>query len=319
MASKTIDNVKIGMTWTSYMGSVQGVLESSGMWKGETWKLMGMTGIAFHFIVHKQICPSSVTVYEWLQKHYTMMDRIGIFSEAYQNYNDPKFNTFEMSRAEGVKRIKESIDNDRPVVVWAPTEVLEFGIIKGYNDEDGIFQVVSCNDESPDPLLYSNLGKSEIPFLFYQIFKDKTGVDKEKIFRGSLEYGLEEWREPNSTGPDYASGRNAYEYLVNALKNKDYDLFGLSYILSVYNDSKNCILQYLGYVSNESAEIGNLDEAIALYSQISKKYNRMAELVPFKTPADESIDDEKIYEITSLAQECLSLEDKAMDVISKSL
>jgi pyruvate,orthophosphate dikinase len=93
MAQKKIENVQIGMTWTSYIGSVDGSLRTAGLWDGEVWKLMGMTGIGFHFIMHTQLCPSSVTVYDWVDDHLMAMDRIGIVSEVYSIMNI-RMNTF---------------------------------------------------------------------------------------------------------------------------------------------------------------------------------------------------------------------------------
>jgi hypothetical protein len=150
---------------------------------------MGMTGIGFHFIVDKTACASSATVYEWVSEHFSAMDRIGIHSDFYSITDDPGLNTMGMMREDAVKRIKESIDNGIAVVIWAPTYVLEYGIILGYDDDDGVFFVESCMPQNPDPILYSNLGKSDVPMLSYQIFKGKVNVDREKIFRDSLQFG----------------------------------------------------------------------------------------------------------------------------------
>ena len=46
------------------MGSVDGALRKAGWWDEEMFLLMGMTGMAFHFIIHATAC-SSVTVYDW--------------------------------------------------------------------------------------------------------------------------------------------------------------------------------------------------------------------------------------------------------------
>ena len=66
MSKKILGNISYGMTWTSYVAGVYGALTGAGWWKDEVWKLMGMTGIAFHFIMHETCCPSSVTVYDWM-------------------------------------------------------------------------------------------------------------------------------------------------------------------------------------------------------------------------------------------------------------
>ena len=88
MSGKNLENIINGCTWTSYMSGVYGVLNAAGMWKDDLYKLMGMTGMAFHFIVHKTCCPSSVTVYDWLAEQTAMMDRVGVHSDSYQAYYD---------------------------------------------------------------------------------------------------------------------------------------------------------------------------------------------------------------------------------------
>ena len=64
-----INNIKMGMTWITYIGSVYGVVKTAGLWQEDVWQLLGTSGLAFHFIVHEMACPSSVTVYDWNDTH----------------------------------------------------------------------------------------------------------------------------------------------------------------------------------------------------------------------------------------------------------
>ncbi|MGD9161046.1 MAG: hypothetical protein PVG39_21690 [Desulfobacteraceae bacterium] len=318
MASKILDNINMGMSWTTYMGSVHGVLKGAGFWDDSVEMLMGMTGMAFHFIVHSQTCPSSVTVYNWVSEHFLMMDRIGICSESTHIENPGNLNTFDKARTMAVSRIKESIDNGIGVVVWAPTPVLEFGIINGYDDDDEVFFVQDCMNKSPDPLLYSNLGKSEVPVLFIQRFYDRINVEPEKIFRDSLHFGLYQW-ERGSNIPMYASGRGGYLNLINALEKKDFNPFGLAYLLAVYADSKRNIENYIKYIISESKYLKGLDEASDIYGDIKDKYNELTELVPFRGPGQGELNDKNIGPVLKLFKECLDLEERAMGIIKRSL
>lgn len=318
MARKILDNISMGMSWTTYIGSVHGVLEGAGLWNGSVELLMGMTGMAFHFIVHSQTCPSSVTVYDWVSEHFQMMDRIGILGESTYIENSGRLNTFDRARTMAVSRIKESIDNGIGVVVWAPTPVLEFGIINGYDDADEVFFILDCMKKNSDPLLYSNLGKSEVPILFIQRFYEKVTVDPEKVFRDSLQFGLLQW-ERGSGIPMYASGRGGYKNLINALEKKDFNSFGLLYILAVYADSKRNIDIYLKYIINESSYLKGLDEASDIYTVVKDKYNELTELAPFRGPGQGDLDEKNIKPVLKLLRECLGLEEKAMGIIKTSL
>lgn len=321
MSKKLLDNVQYGMTWTSYIAGVYGTLTNAGMWKDEVWKLMGMTGMAFHFIVHKSCCPSSVTVYDWMAEHLTMMDQIGIYSDFYQTYYDSKSSTFALRQKDAIRRIKESVDKGVCIVAWAPTRVLEFGIINGYDDEDGVFYVVDCSGQASDPLLYKNLGKSDVPILAYQIFKDKVKVDNEQVYRNSLKFAVSEWEKDFHISPDFASGKKAYTYLIKSLENGSFDSFGLAYIISVYYDSKTCIVQYLNFLSTQTTSLKGLEKAAAIYGRIVENYKMMSELFPFsgENGAGCTADRNNAQDLMKLARDCSELESQAMSIIATSL
>lgn len=309
----------LGMTWTTYIGSVDGALRMGGFWDDEIYKLMGMTGMTFHFIVHKTACPSSVTVYDWGIEHFAMMDRIGVHTEQVLVFREPKLNTFKLVQEDAVAKVKASIDAGIPVVTWAPTGMLEFGLITGYDDEDKVFFVQDCMNSDPDPLLYSNLGLSEVPYLFVQVIKGRVDVDPEKIYRESLEFGLGEWNKEAHVSADYASGRKAYENLLGTLERGDFDELGLAYNLSVYADSKACIARYLDFLTEHSRDLKGLEEAGGLYCQVAENYKKITRLIPFTGPESKPFDRRVVPEVLTLVRQCLDLEERAMAEIEKVL
>jgi hypothetical protein len=320
MAKKVLDNITGGNTWTSYISGVYGVLTAAGMWRDEVYKLMGMTGMAFHFIVHENCCPSSVTVYDWVSEHTVMLDRIGVYSDVYQSYNN-RSNTYELRHRDAVKRIKESIDRGVGVVVWAPTSILEFGFVKGYDDEDGVFIVGDCTGQEVDPLLYGNLGKSDVPMLFYQIFREKVETDPQSIYKESLKFAVSEWEKEFHVNSNYASGRKGYKLLLASLEKGDFDVFGLPYILAVYLDSKKNAAQYLAFLDETQPDFKGLGKAAELSNQISEKYEKLTRLFPFSgsNGIDGTADRSKAPEGLKLVRECFELEEQAMNIIKSSL
>ena len=316
MGRRVLENVKMGCTWTMYIGAADAILRAAGWWKDETYLLMGMTGMAFHFIMHKTACPSSVTVYPWDHEHLTMMDRIGVFSEVFDG--NATMNTFELMQQEAIERIKASIDQGVGVVIWAPSPVLEFGIVHGYDDEDGVFFIDSGIPGHGDPLLYTNLGKSEVPLLFWQIFRGKVEVNREKVFRDSLKYGVGEWDKTFHMTPDYSSGRKAYDNLIGTLERGDYNGFGLCYTMAVYADSKDCLARYLEYIAAESRDLKGLGRAATLYREVAADFKRIAELVPFRG-GQSQVDSAAVPEVTRLVKTARPLEEEAMAVIEKTV
>jgi len=326
MTKKIVDNVKLGSSWTTYLGSMFGVLSASNLWSDTIWKLAGMTGIAFHFIVHQKTCPSSVTVYDWVEEHYRMMDRIGVDSDVFSFWMDPKLNLYRNVQERAINRIRESLDRNMAVTVWTPTPILEFGIIKGYDDNEKVFFVEDCLGQCTEHLLYHNLGISEVACLFYQIVYDKIPVEQDRIIRSSLSFGVKEWKREQSFNPEYAKGKKAYDALLSAIEENVYDYFGLSYILAVYEDSKTCLTKYLKWIAETSKEISGMEEPSTLFNQVSGLFCKMKKLAPFVPPRPLSGETEKkklseqeSKELLSLIKESKELESHAMKLIEKRI
>lgn len=324
MAKKIIEGaVMEHNTWTSYIAAAEGCLRAAGLWEDETWKLLGFSGMGFHFIVHKELCPSSVTVYDWNGEHLDCMDRIGIVSETFSIMEDGRHNTLREARERAAEKIKESIERGVPALVWAPTSCLEFGIIKGYDDADGVFFVEECTGQPADPLLYENLGKSEVPILFYQIFFKKVPVDESQMILQSLQFGLSEWKKENHVSPDYyASGMKGYANFIGALEKGGFNEFGLGYLASVYMDSKNALAQYLDWVAARPDAAKSLMKAARYYKKISDAWMEIAKLAPFSgsnNRGNTPLDKRNFPAILKLANEAFAKEKEAMEEIGAAV
>lgn len=307
-------DVKMDNCRSTYLSSIAGVLRNANLWDDELYMLAGMTGLAFNFIIHEEACPSSVTVYDWVQEHTVMLDRIGISSEVFQNIYNKELNTFDIIQKKAICRIKESINNGKGVIVWAPTVIPEFGIIRGYDDNDKVFYINDySNNNDLDPLLYKNLGKSEVSILSYQIIYEKKDVCVEKVIFDSLKYAIYLWEKENHTHVRYGSGRKGYENLIKTLRN-DEQGFGLAYIIYIYSQYKEYIYKYLRHITNINKKFKGLKEAVILYKDVYNKYLEMEKLVPFEGPGT-NIAHQNISQVLTLVKDCFKLEECAMEII----
>lgn len=296
---------------STYLASVEGILKASHFWSEEAFLLAGMTGLAFHFIVHEQLCPSSVTLYDWQAEHFTMLDQIGIHTEGFNYIYNADLNTYGKQRERAIQRIKESIDRGMGVVVWAPNPTPEFGIITGYDDGDKVFFVQDYTSRAePDPLLYINLGRSEVSVLYYQIILGKVDVPIEKIFSTSLRYGVNQWEKEYHFHPHYRIGRKGYQNLIKALENNIADSLGLAYLIFSYSQSKEYLAQYLDFIANNSESLKDLKHAAMLFQDIAYKYKQMENLVPF--PGSQIKNRDKVL---TLVKDSFELENQAMEMI----
>lgn len=322
MTAETLD-ISMGASKASYLASVEGVLRGAGWWEDESYRLAGMTGGAFRFVVHEDFCPSSVTMYDWGGEHVAMMDRIGVQSEVFDYFNNPAANTFEKIRDLGISRIRKSIDRGVGVVIWAPAELLEFGIVRGYDDDDGVFFVSDPGaGEDADPLLYENLGRSQVPLLSYQLFYDRVDVDEEKTYRNSLEYAVAEWNKQFHVSPAYASGRKAYEGMLSCLGRTDPDdleLFGLSYIIMVYGWCREQAARYLEAVAAESHQLKIPRRTVCLYRRAADNFSGLSELLPFPYTGQTTLTGRDVARMTTLLGDSMKCEDEAMRLIGEAL
>ncbi|MBN2534431.1 MAG: hypothetical protein JXB88_16215 [Spirochaetales bacterium] len=315
---KQLTNIEMGKIWTSYIGSAYGVMKAAGLWTEDILLLMGKTGMAFHFIVHEQACPSSVTVYDWSMTHFDMMDRIGVYTDSVCIFNRSGMNTFDHVREDAIMKIKASIDKGTGVVIWAPSEILEFGIITGYDDSDRIFFIKDCISENPDPLLYDNLGRAKVPYLYIQYFHSRVPVDNEKVIRDSLGAGVYYWQE-KSLSAKYACGADGYKNLIHTLEQGNYDEFGLTYIIQVYADAKFHLTHYLDHAKMNAKQLKGLDEPAQHLHTVSDCFQKMTELVPFTGPQKACIDKKVIPRVIELTKKAEESETKAMEQIKRIL
>jgi transcriptional regulator with XRE-family HTH domain len=312
---KVLEDVQMGFSMTSYASAAYGCLKAAGFWQDDMVKFMGMTGLAFRFVIHYQTCPSSPTSYNWYAEHSVMMDRIGVHSDCFMASLGAHPNTQAKIQADAAARIRESIDRGIAVAAWAPSPVLEFGIIHGYDDENKLYFVRDCTGLQDVAVPYDALGKSEVPELFYQVFNEKRAVDEEKACADALRYALSEWNREHSPYWGLASGRKAYGNMIEAVQKEDLIVFGLSYILGAYGYSKRCAAEFLKYMAGWTV-FRDLDGAAELYGQVAGHYEKMAGLLPFGS--NKGAFDKSKAELLASIKDCMSLEEEAMRLIGQN-
>lgn len=314
MSRRVIENVKLGSTFTSWAGSAEAVLRAAGMYDGDTTELMGQTGFAFHFQINPGACPSSVTTFPLTDLPVHALDLLGVDSEVVQVL--PGMQRADAMRARAVDRIKASIDRGAPAIVWAPTPILEFGVVHGYDDADAAFDVKSYGPpgNEPDPLLYENLGRGDVPILFYQLVHSREAVDLAHSRRRALELAVQLWKPDSSHA---GRGEAAYGVLIDALRREDFIPFGLAYNLWVYAEAKRHAQRYLERLV-EQKTLSGLEPARDSYAQVVQSFARASERIPFRGPVSK-VDTAVLPETISLLSRCAEHEAHARRSIEQAL
>lgn len=261
--------------WMSYIGAVQGVLNAAGMGPWEYWRLMGDTGMAFHLVMHETCCVSSVTAYDWMNTHLAALSRIGVHSEVYGAH--PAMPTFDAARRRALVHIRESIDRGIGVVLWG-VDSGEFGVVWGYDEEDGVLLTSGCHGPRGNPIPYENLGMSfpGAPELHYQIVLERVPADERQTARSSLRYYVDLMERQGHMGPGYRAGLSAYDNWMRGLQREGFDQFGCRYATFVYAEARACAARYVEHLAEAERALAPAAEAFRRTAAI---YGRMMEVL----------------------------------------
>ncbi|MDF2519895.1 MAG: hypothetical protein K0R84_523 [Clostridia bacterium] len=282
MAEKYLDNIHLEFESRSQTDCLYSILTSAKLYSGPKFMLSGMSGLAFLFVAHKNLSEPSTEMYAIGNTSRRAARTLGIYSETYDGTNDEP--TFPLYQRKAIERMRESIDRGVGVLVWAP-RTAEFGIICGYDDEDGVFYFKDRFKDGNSILLYNNVGKvSTGNYWLCQIFEDKVDKDIRDIYMDSLEICVDEWEIPyaphggeRQARYEFGSGEKAYEFLLRALEGGDFIYIGLRKIISYAVQSKKETYQYLQEVQKE---FNGLAPAVLHYKEVNDIFQEMRSIIP---------------------------------------
>lgn len=269
MAENILDNLIIKRESKSYVDSLHAILTHTGQFQGSKDLLAGYTGMAFKLAVHRRLLPMSVTAYgQWGEAHRPGVDNLGIFT--IWDGGRTRHSTFGYYQRDAVNWVRRSIDEGTGVIYWIP----EFGVIHGYDDSDRVFYVQDGWSKEKQILLYDNFGLNYTGFWYCQMFGDQVRIPEQQMLLESLRLAIEDWDIPYRLLPDQniASGRQAYDVWVQALRSGNFDESGAGYILESFCHSRTEIRMYLQSVRGVWNE---LDQACACYEQLGTLIDQM--------------------------------------------
>ncbi|WP_322445555.1 hypothetical protein [Robertmurraya mangrovi] len=315
MSAITIPNIHVTKNSNSFTDSLYAILSAKGVYSDEKFMLSALTGMAFKFVIHKRIIPSSIDMMSWEVDTKLAIERIGFYNENYCGFtNDP---TFPLYQRAAIEKIKRSIDKGTAILTRSP-KTIQFGVIYGYDDVDGIFY---CQDRSHEgemiPLLYQNFGILDTACWYYAIIGDHVQMNKRNLFIEAMILAVDEWETLYpcypQTNKEYASGRLAYQYLIDALKKEDFHTFGAFHCLKTYCKSQQERALFFKEVSNEFSEVERVYE---IYQKVAELYQLVEQ--ELKATYEETVFNSKLTRnLVGIVEEALVLEEQAMDFIKR--
>lgn len=310
MSQVILDRIRMKRESKSYIDSLYAVLTAAELFEAPKYMLSGLSGMCFKFTVHEDLLPLSVSAYgQWVIEHQPAVDNLGIYSEYDAGYT--RHPTYSFYQKEAVSWVKQSLDKGKGVIYWLP----EFGVIYGYDDDDGVFYIQNGYSKDVQVVLYENFGLNSTNFWYAQVIGDMVHVDPKDQLLESMRLAIQDWNTPHKTLPnkDIASGKLAYTFLINGLNKGDFHEYGAVYILESYLYSRLEIQQFL---ERSHDLLPGMGEATRMYKTLQELIQHIPSCIT-EEGGIKSCNRDKIHILTSLLLEAEKLEDEAIQVFTE--
>lgn len=294
----------------SYIDCLYALLTSAGLFHLPKYMLSGMTGMAFKFVVHKRLLPSSLDMYSWQFENWQAVNMLGIYNESYSG--SLMDYTFPLYRKQMIHKIKTSVNEGKAAIGWG-TERPVFCLYTGYKEDDEVLFFRDSESRDNEVLLYDNFGLVSEGNWYVQIIGNSSKKDYRDIFTESLACAIREWNTEYKVSQEYGSGKGAYQNLLQAFENKDFNVSGVYYFLNTYIDIKSDIGTYMDSVIKEIPELA---EVADLYHKLSATIQPLKQI---KLTGQFSDDIKYIPLASDIFRSALHIEDKAVQELEKYL
>ena len=314
----------IESAWISYIGAVLGVLKSLACEKDiDMVSIGGYSGYAFALpnIMKNETCPSGPTALAIWDEIVNSTSNLGF--KVYPYYDAGQFfpsdNLLDKDRERAkklFKLIKESIDNDKPVVLWG-LDVIEYGIVKGYTGDSYI--VSSVVNRTYTQVRYDNLlspGALHAIFFDEEALEISEDVDKEAIGRAI------KFSEGTLVYKDYMAGSSAYEEWAQNLESSsgdDNSYHGNSYNGECTLEAKRMAQVFTKRLSEKC--IGKphakyLNDASQMYIKVMSQMGKFQRIFPFALKGE--MPREKRLEGAKILRSIIPFEMQAQSLLKES-
>jgi len=171
--------------------------------------LMGGSGFAFRIFVNETMCPSAMSIFDWM----------GILPEVVEQAEHDCYyasRLWDEEKIEAERRqqahelIMTAIGNGIPAVVWDIADA-EWGLISGYDDDRGQYNTMTWTG-TPANLPYTRLGKNGIDILSVTVPGGPNGRGRDEIIYNALTTAVNHAEQKEWTDrPKYQNGLAAYD------------------------------------------------------------------------------------------------------------
>lgn len=276
--------------WISWVSATTTCLRALGV-PCDAADVAGLSGYAFMLSVHKELCPSGPTVFDWgmLPAGIPPLGRSTLQFMSLDCHGGDRVSEVTRGHCRAAYEVVAGeAAQGRPCVLWG-AYLPEFAVAVGV--EEGCFHVKSYREVSGEPQPPVPCEELQAPGGPYVLaFPTPTtpglrpGADRYAVM-----HAVQLLLGPRPGG-DYGSGLAAYDTWIAAMDNGTAAAFGNAYNAQCYAEGRRYAHEFVKRVAKRNPEVGeSLSQAATAYAQARADMDELARLFPF--PAGDEIKD----------------------------
>ncbi len=289
--------------------------------------ILGISGAVFRTWIHKKLCPSSwdsCAGHCWPWGPEPVLKTFGYkFQRIRRDSSDTK------GIQEAWQKVKETLDAGKPVMCFDPIGGMGWGVIIGYDEEQGIYYVRTPGDEGVEPSSspIDKFGRRSW-LLIYLIGEKTKDLDAREAELNSLRQAIQHAKsQERAHAGDYSPGFLGYETWIRFLESdemeRDPPPWGLNnwYNLYVLSHARPLAAEYLKTLAKKYGPktAKHLTEAAECYSKESALFVELSQFFPKGREQETLKNPENRSKAADLLKQALKLEKAAIAELEKAL
>jgi hypothetical protein len=308
--------------WVSLGGALGGLLEAVGRDLPQPY-VMGASGHAFRLtldLVISQSAPVELNFHEV----FPLWENLGLWFKRVAAR--PADENYTATRAEVLERMREAIDQGRPVISFDLLGLPEYGLAVGY-DGDRLACLTLNNDEEPawmetadwPPEVHRQFTRAEA----ITVLDVAPDFDRRRAETASLRFAVEHFWAPSSRDSWLMHGVNAYQFWAATLASS-LPLHGVnpgvghSYNLMVLQRARRDAAAYLAELAGRYPEAPSLAAAAARYGEVAAIVEEGTQLLPFPGMSGLEVPETR-KGLADVLRRAMAAERQGVDEIEKAL
>ncbi len=297
-------------TWNSAFGCLKGCLDYLGADLSLPW-LFGATGHAFAINIHKELCPSGPTAWDWEGGVFGLGHNLGYHISSLETgdfWHELRSRPgYEAKVKSAWAFARGNLDVGLPVFWWA-FKIPEYYVIYGW-DEAGLYYSGPHAEGGAGPEPWQGLDSVGV----FAVQRVEPAPLEQQVLAG-LKQGLA-FADLQARG-DYAHGFQAFAMWAEALEEGVASKDGHFYNGACWAEARRAGADFLKEAGSKLPGLADeqFQAASAAYHQVGALLQRATDLVPFQATWDEAI---KLPEGAALLREAAQAEARAVSLLSE--